>query len=152
MKTHTDAFVGRPRVPAAESKINAGVARLVYLHAVKVHAVSGGCRANNGPAGSHETLPSLLRSAEVTTRGPRRGNMGMGAVVLWRTRPGERNYSAEESIDTAAADRQTDRQTDGQPAVTTAPVCCKLKRIRGPTTVKTMTSLLHHMSPCNKRK
>lgn len=93
----------------------------------------------------HMKLCLSVAKAEVTTGGQRRrggvgegekhGNRGCGYTV-----------TTVESIDTDEADCCC-----RQPAVTTAPVCCKLKRIRGPT-IKTMTSVQHHMTPCNKKK
>ena len=146
MKTHTDAFVGRPHVPAAESKNKRRRGAIgLFARCKGACCIPGrggrGSRANNRPAGSHET------HSEVTTRGQRSGGTWEWEfVVVWRMKPGERKKT---TVQRRASIRL--QQTDGQPAVTTAPVCCKLKRIRGPT-VTTMTSLLHHMSPCNKRK
>lgn len=131
------------------SKINTGGTWFVYSHAVKVHAVP-----NRGEA--YGLVPKLLLGRMKLclsvgegwghNQGPRRGNMGTGVVVIWCMRLGECDHSRAHWY-------RGKRHTDAvrQLAVTTAPVCCKFKRIRGPA-IKSMTSVLHHMTPCNKRK
>lgn len=84
------------------------------------------------PRSGRMKLCLTVTKAEVT--GERRrwngeGGMGTGLAV----------YVGHEA-DTDGGCRQTDGRTD---SLQSAPVCCKLKRIRGPT-VKTMTSVQHH--------
>lgn len=90
-------------------------------------------------------LSLTAMEVEVTARGQRRGDMGTGLVVYVLREGGGTlpQWGSLTEMEVAAADRQ--------PAVSTAPVCYKLKRIRGPV-VTTMTSVQHHMTPCKKRK